>query len=84
MKTLTRIVLLSLGAFLLISIVATQEEGVTVMDTTPPVESSIAENEEITDIPQQSEIPKYTMSLISITIGLSMDYRQEPRYRWDA
>ncbi|KAM4029617.1 uncharacterized protein ACNLHF_024549 isoform 2-T2 [Anomaloglossus baeobatrachus] len=47
--------LLCLVALLFVSIVAAQEETVTIVDTTPPVESSIAENEEITDTPQQTE-----------------------------
>ncbi|XP_077127637.1 uncharacterized protein LOC143783164 isoform X2 [Ranitomeya variabilis] len=53
MSTLTRMALLCLAALLIVSTVAAQEETVTIVDTTPPIESSIAENEEITDVPQQ-------------------------------
>ncbi|XP_077127636.1 uncharacterized protein LOC143783164 isoform X1 [Ranitomeya variabilis] len=55
MSTLTRMALLCLAALLIVSTVAAQEETVTIVDTTPPIESSIAENEEITDVPQQTE-----------------------------
>lgn len=55
MRTLTRILLLSLAAALLSSIVAAQEEAVTGPDLTPTVESSIAENEEVTDSPQPTD-----------------------------
>ncbi|KAM3929419.1 uncharacterized protein RB166_007165 isoform 2-T2 [Leptodactylus fuscus] len=45
--------------------VCAQEEAVTIMDTTPPVESSIAENEEITDAPQQTETKSVSETTVS-------------------
>ncbi|CAH2286283.1 Hypothetical predicted protein [Pelobates cultripes] len=55
MRSLTRLLVMALATALLTSMVTAQEEPVTQSDFTPSVDSSIAENEESTEPPQETE-----------------------------